>query len=41
MATGVMIGAGIFALTAQIAKSAGPLFSLAFVAGAAVAGFSA
>ncbi|MGK7312305.1 MAG: amino acid permease, partial [Candidatus Longimicrobiales bacterium M2_2A_002] len=41
MGTGVMIGAGIFALTGQIAELAGPLFPLAFVAGAAVTGFSA
>ncbi len=41
MGTGVMIGAGIFALTGQIAQLAGPLFPLAFVAGAIVAGFSA
>jgi amino acid transporter len=41
MGTGVMIGAGIFALTGQIAELAGPLFPLAFIAGAAVTGFSA
>lgn len=41
MGTGVMIGAGIFALTGQIAQLAGPLFPLAFVVGAAVTGFSA
>ena len=29
MGTGVMIGAGIFALTGQIAQLAGPLFPLA------------
>ena len=33
MGTGVMIGAGILALTGQIAELAGPLFPLAFVAG--------
>ena len=33
MGTGVMIGAGIFALTGQIAQLAGPMFPLAFVAG--------
>jgi amino acid transporter len=41
MGTGVMIGAGIFALTGQIAELAGPLFPLAFLAGAIVTGFSA
>lgn len=41
MGTGVMIGAGIFALTGQVAELAGPLFPLAFLAAAAVAGFSA
>lgn len=41
MGVGVMIGAGIFALTGQIAELAGPLFPLAFVAGAIVTSFSA
>lgn len=41
MGTGVMIGAGIFALTGQIAKLAGPLFPLSFVVGAIVTAFSA
>ncbi|MDF0603591.1 APC family permease [Psychromarinibacter sp. C21-152] len=41
MGTGVMIGAGILALTGQIAELAGPLFPMAFVAGAVVTGFSA
>jgi amino acid transporter len=41
MGTGVMIGAGIFALTGQVAEQAGGLFPLAFVAAAVVAGFSA
>ncbi len=41
MGTGVMIGAGIFALTGQIAQLAGPLFPLSFVAGAVVTAFSA
>jgi len=41
MGTGVMIGAGIFALTGQLAELAGPLFPLAFLAAAVVAGFSA
>ena len=41
MGTCVMIGAGIFALTGQIAQLAGPLFPLAFVVGAAITGLSA
>lgn len=41
MGTGVMIGAGIFALTGQIAGLAGPLFPLSFIAGAIVTAFSA
>lgn len=41
MGTGVMIGAGIFALTGQIADLAGPWFPLSFVVGAIVTGFSA
>jgi len=41
MGTGVMIGAGIFALTGQIAQLAGPLFPLSFIAGAIVTAFSA
>ncbi len=41
MGTGVMIGAGIFALTGQVAEQAGGLFPLAFLAAAIVAGFSA
>ena len=41
MGTGVMIGAGIFALTGQVAEQAGGLFPLAFVSAAIVAGFSA
>lgn len=41
MGTGVMIGAGIFALTGQIAGLAGPWFPLSFVAGAMVSAFSA
>ena len=40
MGTGVMIGAGIFALTGQVAQLAGGLFPLAFLAAAAVTGFS-
>lgn len=31
MGTGVMIGAGIFALTGQVAELAGALFPLAFL----------
>lgn len=41
LGTGVMIGAGIFALTGQIAEMAGGLFPLAFAAAFVVAGFSA
>lgn len=41
MGTGVMIGAGIFALTGQIAELAGPWFPLAFLVAAVVSGFSA
>ncbi|WP_108862298.1 APC family permease [Ruegeria sp. Alg231-54] len=41
MGTGVMIGAGIFALTGQIAGLAGPWFPLSFVFGAIVTAFSA
>lgn len=41
MGTGVMIGAGIFALTGQVAELAGALFPLAFVLGAVVSGLSA
>lgn len=41
MGTGVMIGAGIFALTGQIAELAGTWFPLAFIVAAIVAGFSA
>lgn len=41
MGTGVMIGAGIFALTGQIAQLAGRLFPLAFLAAAVVTAFSA
>lgn len=41
MGTGVMIGAGIFALTGQIADLAGTWFPLAFVVAAIVASFSA
>jgi len=41
MGTGVMIGAGIFALTGQVAQLAGPLFPLAFLAAAVVTALSA
>ena len=41
MGTGVMIGAGLFALTGQLAEHAGGLFPLAFVSAAIVCGFSA
>jgi amino acid transporter len=41
MGTGVMIGAGIFALTGQMAELAGNLFPLAFIIGAIVTLFSA
>jgi amino acid transporter len=41
MGTGVMIGAGIFALTGQVAELAGGLFPLAFIAAAMVVAFSA
>ena len=38
---GVMIGAGIFALTGQVAQLAREWFVLAFVCGGIIAGFSA
>lgn len=41
MGTGVMIGAGIFALTGQMAEQAGNLFPLAFLSAAVVTAFSA
>lgn len=41
LGTGVMIGAGIFALTGQAAGLAGDLFPLAFLVAAVVAAFSA
>ncbi len=41
MGTGVMIGAGIFALTGQVAELAGPLFPISFLLGAIISGFSA
>ena len=41
MGTAVIIGAGIFALTGQIAELAGPYFPLAFLVAAVVTAFSA
>lgn len=41
MGTGVMIGAGIFALTGQVAELSGSLFPLAFLVAAIVSAFSA
>ncbi|TFG91928.1 MAG: APC family permease, partial [Candidatus Atribacteria bacterium] len=41
LGTGVMIGAGIFAILGQVAELAGNLFPLAFLVGAIIAGFSA
>ncbi|MEQ9640545.1 MAG: APC family permease [Alphaproteobacteria bacterium] len=41
MGTGVMIGAGIFALTGQVAEFSGPFFPLAFLLAAVISGFSA
>lgn len=41
LGTGVMIGAGIFALLGQVAEFAGTLFPFAFLGGAVIAGFSA
>lgn len=41
MGTGVMIGAGIFALTGQVAEYAGPMFPLAFLLAAVISAFSA
>lgn len=41
LGTGVMIGAGIFALTGQMAEMAGVLFPLAFLAAAVIVSFSA
>jgi amino acid transporter len=41
MGTGVMIGAGIFALTGQMAQMTGSLFPLAFLSAAVVVAFSA
>lgn len=41
MGTGVMIGAGIFALTGQVAEFAGSIFPLAFLLAAVISAFSA
>lgn len=41
LGTGVMIGAGIFALTGQMAEMAGALFPFAFLSAAVVVAFSA
>ncbi len=41
LGTGVMIGAGIFALLGQVADLAGTLFPIAFLLGAIISGFSA
>jgi amino acid transporter len=41
LGTGVMIGAGIFALTGQTARLAGDLFPIAFIVAGVVVGFSA
>ncbi len=41
MGTGVMIGAGIFALTGQVAEYAGPWFPAAFLIAAIISAFSA
>jgi len=41
LGTAVIIGAGIFALTGQIAELAGPLFPLAFLVAAVITSFSA
>lgn len=41
LGTGVMIGAGIFAILGQVAELAGSLFPIAFLVGAIIAGFSA
>jgi amino acid transporter len=41
LGTGVMIGAGIFAILGQVAELAGTLFPFAFLVGAIISGFSA
>lgn len=41
LGTGVMIGAGIFALLGQVAEIAGALFPISFIVGGVITGFSA
>lgn len=41
LGTGVMIGAGLFALMGQIAELSGNLFPIAFIVGAVISAFSA
>ena len=41
LGTGVMIGAGIFALLGQVAELSGTLFPFVFLIGAVISGFSA
>ena len=41
LGTGVMVGAGIFALLGQVAQLSGALFPIAFIVGGIVSGFSA
>ena len=41
LGTGVMIGAGIFALLGQVAELAGAYFPFAFLIGTIISGFSA
>lgn len=41
MGTGVMIGAGVFALIGQVAELAGALFPLAFLLAGIISAFSA
>ncbi|MEQ9442768.1 MAG: APC family permease [Cyclobacteriaceae bacterium] len=41
LGTGVMIGAGIFALLGQVAELSGALFPVTFLVGAVISGFSA
>lgn len=41
LGTGVMIGAGIFALIGQVGELSGPYIALAFILGATISGFSA
>lgn len=40
LGTGVMIGAGIFALLGQVAELSGKWFPVAFLVGALISGFS-